>query len=119
MSVPGHESRTGYEAAREFLAGAGLRPEFGARAMGRIEDRHDDLGDSFRGASLTALVVECAEEAEDIAAWAALIAARLEYDSDGSFADRRARALLTAATQRAGEADTLLRELRRLIERAA
>jgi hypothetical protein len=40
-------------------------------------------------------------------------------DSGHVFADRRARALLTAATQRAGEADILLCELRRLLERPA
>jgi hypothetical protein len=108
-----------YAAARGFLAGVDVRPEFADRAMARIENHHDDLGDSFRWSSLTALVVECAEEAEDMAAWAALIAARLEHDSAGTFADRRARALLAGATQRAGEADTLLCELRRLIERAA
>lgn len=62
------------------------------------------------------LVAECAREAEDLAAWSALIAARLEYDLSDPCADRRARALLTAAAKRAAEADTLLvGELRRLL----
>lgn len=112
-------ARDPYERVRAFLTAADLRPEFAHKALARIEGQHDELGDSFRWASLTGLIAECCEETADTAAWASLIAARLEYDSDGSFADRRARAMLTAACKRADEADAMLSELRRLIERAA
>lgn len=108
-----------YALVRTFLGTAELRPEFAHKAQARIEGQHDELGDSFRWASLTGLIAECAEEAADLAAWASLIAVRLEQDSEGTFADRRARAMLTAACQRADEADTMLAELRRLVERAA
>lgn len=104
-----------YSRVRAFLADADLRPDFVARALARIEAENDELGTSFLWCSLGLLVRECSEEAEDIAAWSALLAARLEQDGD----DRRARALLTAATQRAGEADLLLGELRRMLERVA
>ena len=108
-----------YTRVRAFLADAEVRPEFAARAMARIEAQTQELGTSFLWGSLSALVAECAQEAEDLAAWSALIATRIEHDGGEPFATRRARALLTAATQRAGEADTMLCELRRLIERAA
>ena len=110
-----------YAGARGFLSEADVRPEFASRALARIEAQHDELGTSYLWASLSMLVSECAQEAEDLAAWSALLAARIEHaaDSPASFGDRRARALLTAATQRAGAADTMLCELRRLVERAA
>lgn len=108
-----------YATVRAFLSAAEVRPKFAARAMARIEAQHGELGDSFLWRSLTALVTEICEEAEDLAAWSALLAARIEHDGGDPFAARRARALLAAATQRAGEADTLLSELRRLIERPA
>jgi hypothetical protein len=106
-----------YNGVRAFLAAADIRPEFSARVFARIEGQHDELGESYLWSSLSMLVNECAQEAEDIAAWSALIAARVEHDSDKSGDDSRARALLTAAAQRAGEADVLLCELRRLVER--
>ena len=112
-------ARDPYAGVRRFLADADVRAAFAARALARIEGQHDELGDSFRWASLSGLIAECAEETADLCAWASLIAARLEQDSNGSFADRRARAMLTAACQRADEADTMLAELRRLVERAA
>ena len=118
-SAPTRLSRREYAPVRGFLAEAGLRPEFASRALARIEGQHEELGTSFLWASLSMLVAECSQEAEDLAAWSALLATRLEHDSTGSSLDRRARALLTAATQRAGEADTLLCELRRLLERPA
>jgi phytoene dehydrogenase-like protein len=108
-----------YGPVRTFLADANVRPEFAARVLARIEDQHDELDESFLWAPLGSLVAESVEEAEDLAAWLALIATRLDYDASGSFADRRARALLTAATQHAGEADAMLLELRRLVERVA
>lgn len=108
-----------HAAVRAFLADADIRPEFAARAFARIEAQDADLGSSYLWSSRSILVSECAQEAEDLAAWAALIAARLAHDSDGSFADRRARALLSSAVQHAGEADTMLRELQRLLERVA
>jgi hypothetical protein len=120
MTQPSGETGTGraYAGVRAFLAAADLRPEFAARALSRIEAQHDHLGDRYRRTSLTGLVVECSEEAEDLAAWGALVASRLAEQSDGSFGDRRARALLTVAAQRAGEAHLMLSELRRLLERA-
>lgn len=111
-------TRGAHAAAQKFLAEAGVRPEFAARSFARLEAQDDALGDSYKWSSLTMLVAECAQEAEDLAAWAACAAVRLEHMAGDPFADRRARALLTAATERAGEADTLLCELRRLIERA-
>ena len=115
------QDRDPYDRVRAFLAEADVRPDFASRAFARIEAQHDELGTSYLWASLSMLVAECAQEAEDLAAWAALVAARLENaaDSPASFGDRRARALLTSATQRAGEADTMLCELRRLVERPA
>jgi hypothetical protein len=114
-----HE-RDPYERARAFLAGADLRPEFAARALARIEGQHHELGDDlFRQAALGELVSECAREGEALVAWAADLAARLEEESGGSFAGRGARALLTGATQRQGEVDTLLCELRLLVERTS
>jgi hypothetical protein len=108
-----------YARVRAFLAATGVREEFAVRAFARIEGQREELGESYLWASLSVLISECAQEAEDLAAWSALFADRLEHETGGSFADRRAQALLTAATQRAGEADTLLCELRRLVERAA
>ena len=118
-SAPTRLSRREYAPVRGFLAEADLRPDFASRALARIEAQHDELGTSFLWASLSMLVSECAQEAEDLAAWAALIATRLEDAADSLSLDRRARALLTSATQRAGDADTMLGELRRLVERPA
>lgn len=114
MSAPAIDH---YASVRDFLVAADLRPEFAARVVARIEAQDAELGQSYLSSSLSMLVSECAAETEDLAAWSALLASRLKHESDGSFGDRRARALLTAATQRAGEADTMLCELRRLLER--
>ncbi len=111
--------RDPYERVRAFLTDAQVRPDFTARAFARIEGQHDELGDSFLWTPLGLLVAEGAQEAEDLAAWSALIAARISTDASDATADARARALLTMATQRAAEADAALCELRRLIERAA
>jgi hypothetical protein len=108
-----------YAAVREFLADAEIRPEFAARAMARIEAQTPELGTSFLWCVRGRLIAEAIEEAEDLAAWCALASARLDHDADlagdvdptGS----RARALLSIATQRAGEADGALDELRRLV----
>jgi len=108
-----------YESVRAFLADADIRPDFSARALARIEAQDAELGSSFLWASLAGLLRELGEEGEDLAAWSALIAARIENDGGDPFAMKRARALLTAATQRAGASDILLHELRRLVERAA
>lgn len=102
-----------YTAARAFLADAGLRPDFARRALARIEAQHDELGSSYLFGSLAALLRELAEEAEDLAAWAALLVHRVEADQRPG-ADR-ARALLAGIAQRAGEADALIGELRRLL----
>jgi hypothetical protein len=110
-----------YAEVRRFLTGANLRPDFAARVLARIHAEHDRRGTSFLHATLLELVRECSEEAEDLAAWAALTTAHLHQGAhkEHTFADRRARALLTAVTQRAGEADVLLCELRRVLERPA
>jgi hypothetical protein len=108
-----------YERVRAFLADADVRPEFAARAFARIEAQDAELGTSFLWTSLGGLVRECVAEAEDLAAWAALIACRIEQDAADPFADRRARAALSAAVVRGDEAGILLDELRRMIERAA
>ncbi|MGI8730825.1 MAG: hypothetical protein ACR2LK_12700 [Solirubrobacteraceae bacterium] len=104
-----------YAPARAFLASplAALRPDFAGRALARIEAQHDELGESYLYGSLAALVRELAEEAEDLGAWAALLADRVERD-DRPDADR-ARALLAGIAQRAGEADALIGELRRML----
>ncbi|MGI8731409.1 MAG: hypothetical protein ACR2LK_15750 [Solirubrobacteraceae bacterium] len=104
-----------YTAPRAFLDGphAALRPGFASRALGRIEAQHDELGSSYLYGSMPALVRELGEEAEDLAALAALIAHRVEVDQRAD-ADR-ARGLLAGVAQRAGEADALIAELRRLL----
>lgn len=102
-----------YAGAQAFLAEADPRSEFVTRAGARIESQHDALGDSYRRVPLGDLVAECAQEAEDLAAWSALLASRLEGDASSSA--RRARALLTAIAQRAAEADVLVGELHRLL----
>ncbi|MGI8803271.1 MAG: hypothetical protein ACR2KV_14090 [Solirubrobacteraceae bacterium] len=106
--------RDPYAAVRAFLADADVRPEFAARALARIEAQHADLGDGYLWAALDSLVTECAEETEDLAAWSAIIAARLEHSGS---TDGRARAFLIGATQRAAQADEMLSELRRLVVR--
>jgi len=112
-----------YAPVRAFLAGAEIRPDFGARAMARIEAQHDQLGSRFLWCVPMRLIVEATEEAEDLAAWCALARARLDDDEAlagvGDTTGNRARALLNIATKRAGEADGALQELRRLVERAA
>lgn len=110
-----HE-REPHQQVRQFLADADLRPDFAQRALARIHAHDEAWGESYRWASLSMLVSECAQEAEDLAAWAGCAAARLQEDVNRSPLEARARALLTAATQRAGEADTLLCQLRRLLE---
>jgi len=108
-----------YESVRTFLADADVRPGFAARALARIEAQHDELGDSYQWAALSGLLADARRQAADTAGYAAILAARTERDADGSTDDRRARALLTEAAQHAAEADLLLLELRRLIERPA
>jgi hypothetical protein len=111
--------RDPYDRVRAFLSDADVRPDFAARAFARIEAQDVELGGSFQWACLGDLLADCARHAVDVAAYSALLAARLEHDATGGSADTRARALLTAAAERAGEADTMLCELRRLMERAA
>lgn len=107
-----------YVRVRAFLADAGVPASFAASAFARIEAQDGELGDSFLREPLADLVRELGEEAHDLAAWSALLAARLEHDAIGSHDRRRARALLTAITQRAGAADALIGELQRLLDRA-
>jgi hypothetical protein len=109
-----------------FLADANLRPGFAARARARIKAADVELTTAPRP-SLGWLVSELYRHAEEIAAQSAIIAARFEIDAGrpvddrrvAHISDRRARALLTAATQRAGDADALLGELHRLVRLAA
>ena len=107
-----------YAAPSESLADA-IRPDFAARALARIQAQHDALDHSFEWASLSGLIGAAMRQAEDVAGYSSLLAARIERDADGSTADRRGRALLTAAARCAAEADLMLLELRRLIERPA
>lgn len=107
-----------YERVRAFLA-EGLRPDFAARVFARVESKAADWDHSYEWASLSALIADGMRQAEDTGGYCAVIAARLEHDGGEPFAARRARALLTAAAQRASEADVMLAELRRLVERAA
>jgi hypothetical protein len=103
-----------YRAPAAFLAAA-IPPALAARALARIEAEHDELGASYLWMSLARLVRELEEEAEDLPAWSALLAARLERDVEHASTVRRARALLTAITHRGAEADQLIGELRRLL----
>ena len=81
------QERDPYDRVRAFLAEAAVRPDFASRAFARIEAQHDELGTSYLWASLAMLVTECSQEAEDLAAWSALLATRLEHaaDSPASF----------------------------------
>ena len=108
-----------YAAVLAFLAEAGVRPDFAAAVQTRVEAQTDTLDLSYQWCSISGLLADATRQAEDVAGYAAVLAARLERDADSSSTHRRARALLTAATQRAGEAHTLLSKLRRLVERAA
>ncbi len=117
MQVSGSSGDT-TERVRTFLAGTDVRPEFAARALARIEGQAEELDRSYEWASLSALIRDAARQAEDVAGYAAILAARIEYDATDAFSARRATALLTAAIQRAGEADAMFGELRRLVERA-
>lgn len=107
-----------YPAAALFLAGSGVRPAFAARALARIESQHEALGDAYKSAALASLVREVEEEVLDMAAWCALLATRTQQQDAATAVDVRRRALLAAITQRAGEADVLVAELRRLTEAA-
>ncbi len=114
----------GYPAVAVFLDAACPQSDFAARAHVRVEEKTESWDHSYEWASLSALIQAAIHQAEDVAGYAAILAARIEYDSKtvtgcNGFADRRARALLTAATQRAAEADEMLCELRRLVERTA
>jgi hypothetical protein len=111
---PSERKTESYPGAEAFLAEAGVPDAFAARAVSRIQGQHDALDHSYLWASLGALVRELGEEAEDLAAWASLLADRLEHDGDAH--RERGRALLIAITQRAAEADRLMAELRRLLE---
>jgi hypothetical protein len=104
-----------YARARAFLTEAAVPIDFATVVLARIEGQHDELGDSYRRASLGALVAECAEEAADLAAWAALLSCRFDEGAVEASTGRRARALLCAAAQSAAEADVMLAEVRRLI----
>jgi hypothetical protein len=95
---------------------ASVPPAFADRALRRIEAKDDDLGDSYRWATLGSLVRELGEEPVDTAAWAALLASRLEHDQlDATSTGQRAHALLTAIAQKAAETDALVLELQRLL----
>ena len=92
--------------ARAFLAEF-LPRDVGARALERITAHDDELDESYRWASLDALVRELAAEPVDTIAWASLVSVRVEGD--------RGRALLAAIAQGAADTDKLVGELRRLL----
>ena len=108
--------RDRYPEAHAFLAAAGVHPEFAERAHARIQAQTDELDHSYLWCSLPALVTKCQQQGEDVGALAALIADRLQQDAGRQFTTTRAVALLTCATQRAGEADALIGALRRLLD---
>jgi hypothetical protein len=108
-----------YARVRAFLGDADIRPEFAARAFARIEAQSDELGSSYSWASLGALIGDARRQAVDVAGYSAVIAARVAQDAGDRFAERRAGALLASAAQRAAEADAMLGELGRLVERVA
>jgi len=106
--------RDSYAAAvHAALAEAGLRPDFTARALARIEAHHDELGTSWQFATIANLLRELGEQTADVTAYAALLGARLEHD--GAPHAKRARALLGAIARHADEADVLVAELRRAL----
>lgn len=115
-------SRDCYDYVRQIMLNREVVDEdFATRSISRIDAQGDELGASYLFASLPALVRKLREEAEDVAAFSALIAARLHYDSEHSPDENieRTTALLTAVVQRAGEADTLIAEIARFVERKA
>jgi len=104
-----------YAGARSFLVGSRVAPAFAARAIARIEAEDGELGLSFLATPMRALIRELREESEDAAAWAALLAQRLDHDGGDAATRRRARAMLVTATQRACEADAIIGALSRLL----
>ena len=86
-------------------------PALAAAALARIEASEAQYGDSHLWASRRHLVQRLAEQTIDVGAYAALLAARPDTT--------QARELLAAIAQRAAEADALIDELRRVLDREA
>ena len=95
--------------ARAFLAEF-LPADVAARALERIAERDETLGESYRSTSLAELVRELGEEPLDTISWSSILSARTDCP--------RARGLLGAIAQSAAESDKLVGELRRLLDGA-
>ena len=108
-----------YAGAQQFLQEH--VPTLADRAWARICASEADYGDSYLRTPRSKLVAELEEELADAAAWAALIAERLDRDPDmaaGSARDR-ATALLAAIATASAKTDALAAQLRPLIVEAA
>lgn len=95
---------------RAFLAEY-IEPTAAAGALERITAQDQELDESYRWASVPAMVRELGEEPLDTISWAAILSVRLTQP--------RERALLAAIAQRGAEAHKLHAELRHLVERPA
>ena len=104
-----------YAGARSFLVGSRVAPAFAARVIARIEAQDAVLATSFLSTPRAELLRELGEEAEDLAAWSALLAQRLDHDRLDVTTRHRAKAMLKTATQRACEADAIIAALSRLL----
>lgn len=107
-----------YAGAQQFLQEH--VPTLADRAWARICASEADYGDSYLRTPRSKLVAELEEELADAAAWAALIAERLDRDPDmaGSARDR-ATALLAAIATASAKTDALAAQLLPLIVEAA
>lgn len=85
-----------------------VEPAAATAALARIAAHDEDLDESYRFASVPALIRELGEEPADTIAWAAILSVRLTSP--------RERSLLAAIAQRGAEAHRLHTELRRLVD---
>lgn len=92
-------------------------PGLADRAWTRIQASEADYGDSYLWTARRHLVRELEEEVVDAAAWASLIAMRLERDPDlAGSGHKRATALLAAIATSSAKTDLLIAQLRPLVE---
>lgn len=102
-----------YPAAEAFLAEA-VQPDFAARALARIAEQTEAWDHSYEWCGVAGLVRGLAKQTQDVAGYAAILAARSGGVDATSGA--RARGLLAAIAQRGAEAHLLVAELARLLE---
>ncbi|MEJ7787958.1 MAG: hypothetical protein WKF96_24415 [Solirubrobacteraceae bacterium] len=92
---------------RAFLS-EHIEPAAAARALQRITAHDEELDESYRWASVPALVRELGEEPLDVIAWASILSVRCTSE--------RELALLAAIAQRGAEAVALHDELCRIVD---